>query len=117
VRQIDANPAAPINILKENALFEEILEDGKSQKILDQFELDTKNVPDHQKPHRIIKYVNSIMTEDPKNKQSGKVYGVKVVYLNRDNDRYRYTFHKRQGEANPEISIDKSNKLFSSFFF
>ena len=117
VRQIDCNPAAPVNILKDNALFDEILDEGKSGKLLNQFENDTKNVPENQKPHRIIKYVNSVMTEDPKNKQSGKMYGLKVVYLNRDNDRYRYTFHKRQGEANPQVNIERSTKLFQSFFF
>ena len=47
VRQIDCNPAAPINLLKENALFEEILDEGKTEKLLNQFELDTKNVPDN----------------------------------------------------------------------
>ena len=106
-----------MNILKENALFDEILEEGKGHKILEQFELDTKNVPDNQKPHRIIKYVNSIITENAKDTKSSKMFGVKVVYLNRDNDRYRYTFHKRQGEANAEVNIEKSTKLFSSFFF
>ena len=57
------------------------------------------------------------MTEDPKNAQSGKIFGVKVVYLNNNNDRLRYTYQKRQGEANPEINIERSTKLFSSFFF
>jgi hypothetical protein len=117
VRQIDCNPAAPINILKENTLFEEFVDQGLTNKILHQFEEDTKNVPENEKPHRIIKYVNSVMTEDPKNKQSGKMYGVKVVYLNRDNDRYRYTFQKRQGDANPQVKIERSTKLFQSFFF
>jgi hypothetical protein len=31
----------------ENAPFEELLEEGKNQRILSQFELDTKNVPDY----------------------------------------------------------------------
>ncbi len=117
VRQIDCNPAAPINVLKENALFDETIDEGKDLKLLTQFENDTKNVPDNQKPHRIIKYVNSSMTEDPKNAQSGKIFGVKVVYLNNNNDRLRYTYEKRQGEANPLINIERSTKLFSSFFF
>ena len=34
VRQIDCNPAAPLEILRENALFDEILDEGKSQRIL-----------------------------------------------------------------------------------
>ncbi len=63
VRQIDCNPAAPVNILKDNALFDEILDEGKSGKLLNQFENDTKNVPENQKPHRIIKYVNPVMTQ------------------------------------------------------
>ncbi len=117
VRQIDCNPAAPINILKENALFEETLEEGKNMKLLSQFENDTKNVPENQKPHKIIKYVNSIMTEDPNNLQSGKIFGVKVVYLNNNNDRLRYTYQKRQGDSNSQINIERSTKLFSSFFF
>ncbi len=117
VRQIDCNPAAPMNILKENALFEESLDEGMSQRLLTQFENDTKNVQENQKPKSIIKYVNSIMTDDPKNAQSGKIFGLKVVYLNSNNDRMRYTYHKRQGETNPQINIERSTKLFSSFFF
>jgi hypothetical protein len=117
VRQIDCNPATPLNILRDNALFDEILDEGKTQNLLSQFESDTKNVPDDQKPHRIIKYVNSVMTEDPKNKDSGKMFGLKVVYLNKNNDRLRYTFHKHQGEQNPKVNIERSTKLFQSFFF
>jgi hypothetical protein len=82
-----------------------------------QFENDTKNVPENQKPGRIIKYVNSIMTEDPNNTQSGKIFGLKVVYLNNNNDRMRYTYQRRQGETSPQINIERSTKLFSSFFF
>jgi hypothetical protein len=47
VRQIDCNPAAPIDILKDNALFEETLDDGKNMRLLSQFENDTKNVPEN----------------------------------------------------------------------
>ena len=117
VRQIDCNPAASLDILRENALFEESLDEGKSQRLFTQFEKDTKDVDENKKPHRIIKYVNSILTEDPKNNESGKIFGVKVVYLNNNNDRLRYTFQKRQGETNPQINIERSSKLFSSFFF
>jgi mRNA-degrading endonuclease RelE of RelBE toxin-antitoxin system len=116
VRQIDCNPAAPLNLLLENAIFEEELEDGKKMKILSQFEQDTKNVQDLQKPNRIVKYVNSIIQEDP-NDAGSKIYGVKVVYLNKNNDRYRYYYRKRAGDAQPQMSIDRSTKLFSSFFF
>lgn len=61
--------------------------------------------------------MNSIIQEDPSDKEKGKVFGVKVVYLNKDNDRFRYYYRKRQGEENPHVSIDRSTKLFSSFFF
>jgi hypothetical protein len=47
VRQIDCNPAAPLNILKDNALFDELLEEGKTQRLLAQFENDTKNVAEN----------------------------------------------------------------------
>lgn len=117
VRHIECQPAAPISLLKENALFEEELDAGKRDKILKQFEEDTKAVPEYQKPHRILKYVNSIITEDPSNKEAGKTYALKVVYLNKDNDRLRYFYKKRQGEKSPQVSIDRSTKLFSSFFF
>jgi hypothetical protein len=100
VRQIDCNPAAPLDILRDNALFEETVDEGKSQRLFYQFENDTKNVDENKKPQRIIKYVNSILTEDPKNSESGKIFGLKVVYLNNNNDRLRYTFQKRQGDTN-----------------
>ena len=117
VRQIDCNPAAPLDILRDNALFEETVDEGKSQRLFYQFENDTKNVDENKKPQRIIKYVNSILTEDPKNSESGKIFGLKVVYLNNNNDRLRYTFQKRQGDTNAKINIERSTKLFSSFFF
>lgn len=115
VRQIDCNPAAPVELLKENSPFQEELDSGK-KKILSQFINDTKNVPDHQKPQRILKFVNSIIQEDPQDQEKGKVFGLKVVYLNKDNDRLRYYYKKRQGEE-AQMSIDRSTKLFSSFFF
>jgi hypothetical protein len=117
VRQIDCSPAAPLNLLIENSFFEEELDQGKKQRILTQFENDTRNAPEHQRPHRIIKYVNSIIQEDPQDTQKGKVYGLKVVYLNKDNDRFRYYYKKRQGDEHQQVSIDRSTKLFSSFFF
>lgn len=61
VRQIDCSPATPLSLLMENAPFEEILEEGKSERILSQFEKDIKNVPEHQRPDRILKYVNSVI--------------------------------------------------------
>ena len=117
VRQIDCSPAAPLNILLENAFFQEELAEGKQNKILTQFESDIKNAKEEQKPHRIIKYVNSIIQEDPRDIQKGKTFGVKVVYLNKDNERFRYTYRIRAGETHPQMSIDRSTKLFSSFFF
>lgn len=101
VRQINCNPAAPLNILTENAPFDEELDEGQKKRILSQFESDTKNVPDYQKPARILKYVNSIIQEDPRDKQKGKTFAVKIVYLNSDNDRYRYFFKRVAGESQP----------------
>ena len=60
IRQIDCNPAAPINLLIENAPFKETNDLGAEQALLNQFQNDTKNVPDYQKPDRIVKYVNTV---------------------------------------------------------
>ena len=68
VRQINCSPAAPLHILTENSPFDEELEEGKKQRILTQFELDTKNLPEYQKPERILKYVNSVIQDDPRDK-------------------------------------------------
>lgn len=94
VRQIDCSPAAPIDLLMENSPYEEELDSGK-KRILSQFISDTNNVPDYQKPRRIIKFVNSIIQEDPHDQVKGKVFGLKVVYLNKDNERLRYYYKKR----------------------
>ena len=61
VRQIDCQPAAPMHILFEHSLFKETLADGMNDRILTQFEKDTKNVEERQRPHRILKYVNSVL--------------------------------------------------------
>ena len=45
------------------------------------------------------------------------MYGLKVVFLNKENERFKYTFHRRQGEAQGQSNIERSQKLFSSFFF
>ena len=117
VRQINCHPAAPMNILSENSIFEETLGEGKSQRILSQFERDTKNVTDIQKPHLIMKYVNTILQDDPADMEKGKIYTLKITYLNKDNERYRYTYRLRQGEAQGQSNIERSSKLFSSFFW
>lgn len=89
-RRIDCHPATPLNLVIENSIFEEELDAGKKQKVLTQFQNDTRNVPEHQKPQRILKFVNSIVQEDLI--QGGKVYGLKVTYLNKDNDRFKYYY-------------------------
>jgi hypothetical protein len=48
--------------------------------------------------------------------EGGKTFDIKVVYLNKDNDRYRYYYKKQSGQAQPQISIDRSTKLFSRYF-
>jgi hypothetical protein len=46
-----------------------------------------------------------------------KSFNMKVVYLNKENERFRYYYKKRQGEGQGQFSIDRSTKLFTSGFF
>lgn len=116
IRSVECHPATPLNLVIENSPFDEVLDEGVRNRLLSQFQLDTKNVDEKQKPHLILKYTNTVVTEDPSNLITGKIFGFKVTYLNKDNERYRYHYRKRQGEQNAQISIDRSTKLFSSFF-
>lgn len=59
-RQIECHPGTPLNLVIENSIFEEELGSGSKQKVLTQFQNDTRNAPEYQRPQRILKYVNSI---------------------------------------------------------
>ena len=97
IRSVECHPATPLNLVIENSPFDEVLDEGVRNRLLSQFQLDTKNVDEKQKPHLILKYTNTVVTEDPSNLITGKIFGFKVTYLNKDNERYRYHYRKRQG--------------------
>ena len=73
-----------------------------------------KNVPEHQKPDKIMKFEN-IIDQDP---DSGiNTYKLKIDYITANNDRFRYYYRKRHGDDHPQVSIDRVTKhLFFGLF-
>lgn len=67
-----------------------------------------KNVPEHQKADRILKYQNMV---DEDIDQKTLVSRVKVTFMTKNNDRFRYYFRKREND-NPQVSIDRVTKHF-----
>ena len=68
-----------------------------------------KNAAENERADRILKYQNMV---DEDVDQKTQVYRIKVTYLTKGNERFRYYYRKRQGDSQPQVTIDRVTKHF-----